>query len=145
MFESPIGHNFQMLLPISYHTACGYMDQMLFSYVLRNDSHSKNQKTEKDWLIREKELEKLLLGILKDISPEVLKKYQVIVEERILRDTFDIAYRASDKVLLKNTYQKLKNQNFASSRDRLIYLAGNYKGMKLLYRMYSKHKRKTVM
>ena len=71
IIESPVGQNFQMLLPITYHTSCGYMDQLLFSYVQRNSSHSNNQKSEKDWLKRENELEKLLLGILKEISPEV--------------------------------------------------------------------------
>ena len=40
-----IGQNFQLLLPLTYRYECGYMPDILFSYVVRPDSHSHRRRS----------------------------------------------------------------------------------------------------
>ena len=46
--EIPIGHggqNYQMLLPMSYHFTCGFVDEKLYGVVIHDDSHSMQKRT----------------------------------------------------------------------------------------------------
>ncbi len=44
ILNSRVGQNWQMLMPISYNYKCGYLKEELFSYVIREDSHSRQEK-----------------------------------------------------------------------------------------------------
>lgn len=45
IYESREGQNWQMLLPLSYTCRYGYIDEVLFKYVIHSDSHSHTQRS----------------------------------------------------------------------------------------------------
>src|SRR5690606_20298840 len=45
IYESKAGQNWQILLPICYKEECGYLDIPLYNYIIREDSHSRKEKT----------------------------------------------------------------------------------------------------
>ena len=45
IFISRAGQNWQMFLPLSAKYKCGYIDEILFYYYVRKDSHSHAKKT----------------------------------------------------------------------------------------------------
>ena len=40
IYESPIGQNFQIIAPLAYKYKCGYIDKVLATYMLHDDSHN---------------------------------------------------------------------------------------------------------
>lgn len=47
IFESREGQNWQLMLPLAYSCKCGYLDEVLFKYVMHSDSHSHTKRTYK--------------------------------------------------------------------------------------------------
>ncbi len=45
IYESREGQNWQLMLPLAYSCKCGYLEQILFKYVIHNDSHSHLKRT----------------------------------------------------------------------------------------------------
>ena len=63
-----IGQNFQLLLPISFKYPIGYIDDYLFYYSVRNDSHSRITHKFEEW------------NRILDIADDVLKKIAYSLE-----------------------------------------------------------------
>lgn len=47
IFESREGQNWQLMLPLAYSCKYGYLDEILFKYVIHSDSHSHTRRTYK--------------------------------------------------------------------------------------------------
>ncbi|MFJ7185427.1 glycosyltransferase family 2 protein [Lysinibacillus xylanilyticus] len=45
IYESKAGQNWQILLPVCYKEECGYLDIPLYNYIIRENSHSRKEKT----------------------------------------------------------------------------------------------------
>lgn len=45
IFESREGQNWQLMLPLAYSCKWGYLEEVLFKYVVREDSHSHQRRT----------------------------------------------------------------------------------------------------
>ena len=45
IYESREGQNWQLMLPLAYSCKCGYLEEILFKYVVHNDSHSHLKRT----------------------------------------------------------------------------------------------------
>ena len=58
--SSPMGQNFQMLLPVAYFFRCGYIDEKLYGVVLHDDSHSRSFRTPGQILERLADFERLI-------------------------------------------------------------------------------------
>lgn len=138
---SRLGQNFQMLLPISYVAKCGYIEEELFSYVVRKVSHSKMYKTEEQELAREDEMQKLLSEILHTMQIPDLEHRLKQIHGKNIRNKFDIGYRYKDKKLMRIQYQKMKEQKIVKMRDKLIYLASMSKVVEMCYNVYKKRKK----
>lgn len=61
--NSPVGQNFQMLLPVAYFFRCGYIDEKLYGVVLHDDSHSRSFRTPRQIWERSVEFERLIDAI----------------------------------------------------------------------------------
>lgn len=141
--ESRAGQNFQMLLPIAYRFSCGYIEEDLFTYVIRQKSHSHDQITSKEFVKRSLEIEKLLLDTLERIDMGKNHDYFVRkVKEKTIRDQFDAGFAFGDKELLIQKYKELKARKFLTKRDSLVYYACKYRPVKFIFSGLKKIKAK---
>jgi glycosyltransferase involved in cell wall biosynthesis len=125
IYESSVGQNWQLLLPIAYKYKCGYIKDELFSYVIRDDSHSRKEKTLSQELEKLKSHNELLLYLLNDMGLGD-SMYVHMLDDKYIRKQFDAAYRHHDKKVLNEKYNLMKSKGYATKRDTLIYLAGMY-------------------
>ncbi len=137
--ESRVGQNWQMLLPLAYSCKWGYIKEELFSYIIREDSHSRQEKTLVQVLEKLKNHNDLLIQILTDMGLEK-SEYRKILDSKYIRKQFDNAYFYHDKKLLKEKYQELKENGGISTRDTLIYYAGRFKLVDIGYKLFRKVK-----
>ena len=141
ILESRIGQNFQMLLPIAYIAKCGYINEDLFSYVIRSDSHSNEKHTMKDLMKQDKEHEAVVLQLLDIIQPKNKSKYVTMVRSKYMRTQMDRAYLYRNKKVLIEKYKQLKKNHYARKRDTLIYLAGLFRIIDVFYMIFRKIKK----
>lgn len=131
--ESRIGQNLQMLLPLAYQFQCGYLKEDLFSYVIRDDSHSHDQITTEVFINRSLEYKKLLLETLNRINMNDREYYIDKVEETVIRNQFNAGYAFKDTALLKKKYNELKATKYLTKRDTFVYYAYKFKVIKLAF------------
>lgn len=86
IFESREGQNWQFYLPLSYHFKCGYIDEPLFKYVVRSDSHSHTEMSKKRQLERYDNIDILLKETVRKI-PEMPKEEIKEWENKITEKT----------------------------------------------------------
>lgn len=132
IYESRAGQNWQMLLPIAYKYKCGYIDEELFNYVVRHDSHSHSDEniSEEVTLRKVAGHEDILFNTIEKVvsgNDFERKEYKNLIKEKYARLRLEIASNYGNKVLLEKNYKFLINKNKISHRDRLIYLKGKSK------------------
>lgn len=123
IYESRVGQNWQILLPLSYHYQCGYIKEELFSYVIRNDSHSHSEKTLSEVLQMLHRHDETLRIILTEMGLAD-SEYMIMLKAKLIRKEFDNAYHYKDKNLMKKKYRELSEMKCVTKRDTLIYYAG---------------------
>lgn len=139
IIESRVGQNWQMLLPLAYSCKYGYIKEELFSYIVRDDSHSRQEKTLEQVLEKLKNHNDLLFKILKEMNLDN-SEYKKILVTKYIRKQFDAAYFHHNKKLLTKKYQELKENGGVSMRDTLIYWSGKYKLVDMAYQLFKKVK-----
>ena len=68
IYEGRGGQNWQMLLPLMYKYKCGYIDEELYIYVIRDNSHSHDIEGFEQEYKRCMEHEKILINCIKNID-----------------------------------------------------------------------------
>ncbi|MBN2835134.1 MAG: glycosyltransferase family 2 protein [Candidatus Delongbacteria bacterium] len=81
IYPSRYGQNWQIILPILYHFKCGYIDDSLFIYILRKNSHSNSFKG------ASYSKEKNKLHGYKDIIDNTIKNMKIQDEEKYINMT----------------------------------------------------------
>ncbi len=84
--DTPVGQNWQMLLPIVYRGKCGYLKKVLAKYVMRRTSHSHTRKRQP--VTEQCRVEKLLLFRILDelhLPSITYNKYKALIEKKYRR------------------------------------------------------------
>ncbi len=139
IIPSRAGQNWQILLPLAYSCKYGYMREELFSYVIREDSHSRQTKSLEAVYEKLKLHNDLLRQILIEMGLQQ-SKYWNLLEAKYLRKQFDNAYFYHNEELLLQKYEELKACGGATKRDMLIKWAGKNRLMNMAYTLYKKLK-----
>lgn len=110
-----IGQNFQLLLPIAYKYPCGYIDEYLYFYSKRSNSHSHNKLTFED-----------KMRIIKNVSYPVLKNIiqniEPDVDKRNSLERFLLIRRLRREISTMYIYKR--NDNFEQVYKQLLLLGG---------------------
>mgnify|MGYP006067417751 CR=1 FL=1 len=102
-WEKEVGQNWQLLLPVAYDNSCGYINEILYDYYIRADSHSHNT----------------------DYEREIFRTY---AQERVLRNTLyflpddekrNLFDRITTKYMIKRMELSIREKKF---RKYIIYL-----------------------
>ena len=110
IYETNVGQNWQILIPIAGRGRCGYIDEEQYHIAVRPDSHSRSKRTVDEEVARRLELKKvLLLGI--EASGRRDRDYQSIVDIKYLHILFKIYVDAGEYERAKECYLKLEQHN----------------------------------
>lgn len=80
IYPSRVGQNFQLLLPITYQFKLEYIDEVLFFYRVRPDSHSHCIISETDWKKR--------IELVEDVKKSILT--QMLLPDTYLQILFEL-------------------------------------------------------
>lgn len=133
IYESRAGQNWQMLLPITYKYKCGFIDEPLYIYVVRGNSHSHTQIDYNKMLKRLDDHEDILINTIEkiDMHKEEKDKYLSIIKQKYIRKKLYTASEFLDKKLADKQYSILKNNNIATANDFIQYLSCKNKMLNL--------------
>jgi len=144
IFENRGGQNYQMLLPVAFKYKCGYINKCLYSYVIRQDSHSHQAKDLDSKLERCDEHKEILINVIdgiKTMNQADKNLYFALIEKKYARKKLRIAFQFRNiKIFLKN-YDILKKSSWITMQDYLLYLI--IKNKIIYYLAYSFYK--TIM
>lgn len=138
--KSDVGQNWQMLMPLSYKHKCGYIKEILFSYVIREDSHSRKEKKLEDILVKLHKQNDLVAAVLTDMGLGD-SKYMEMLKDKLVRKEFDNGYFFKDKELMKKKYKELQEMGRATKRDTLILWAGLFPVVDVCYSLFKSAKK----
>ncbi len=116
IYDSRQGQNFQLMLPLAYICKCGYLEEVLFKYVIHGDSHSHMKRLYENELERINDFYTLKMETIKNIPTiseeeinhwkkhnyihKIYKKYKLALRYFKISD-----YRKCKKELKENGYQ----------------------------------------
>ena len=131
-YNREAGQNYQLLLPVAYDNKCGFIDNVLYDYYVRNDSHSHDvdyTRMYKRTYVRERLLDNIL-NFMPVTEKQVLMK-EIHMESVHQRFALSFANGHGDDNSC--AYEELKNENnlsFIECTKRIVIQN------KLLYRGY---------
>ncbi|MFT8348186.1 glycosyltransferase family A protein [Clostridium saccharoperbutylacetonicum] len=119
IYESRAGQNWQMLLPITYKYKCGFIDETLYLYVIRENSHSHRKIDYREMIERCDDHQDILVNTIEnmDIQKDEKMRYLNIIKEKYIRKKLYIASEFKDHKLADKQYSILKNNNVANVKD----------------------------
>lgn len=108
-FNKQAGQNYQLLLPVAYDNKCGFIDNILYDYYIRKDSHSHNADS-KQMYMRTFVREELLNNILTFMPPIKKKALMKEIHTDSLHNRFLISFSNGDSNENYKVYQELKRE-----------------------------------
>ena len=126
IFETRYGQNWQMLLPISYKSKCGYIDRILCDYRVRKDSHSriKLNSLKEEMYKAEKHIE-ILQNVLEPMN--LFEIYKKRIYEKYERILLREAYLYNDYNFSREAINKIKEYGKANYKDYAYYYCTKFK------------------
>ena len=121
IYETYVGQNWQILIPVAGRGKCGYIDEELYHIAVRNNSHSRCRRTLQEEVARRLELKKVLeIGIEK--SGRCDRDYQKIVDMKYQHILYRIYLNAGSLEDAKACYDMLKAEKDVQADEYRQYL-----------------------
>lgn len=132
IYETPVGQNWQILIPIAGRWKCGYIDEEQYHIAVRDNSHSRQVRTLAEEVERRMGLkEVLLMGI--GLSGRTDRNYQQIVDIKYERILLLVYLSAGAEQEADSVYRSLKRKHALTTEHFRMYLQ---KRRPLQYRIY---------
>ena len=129
------GQNWQMLMPMTYKYKCGYIDEPLYNYVVRKDSHCHcDENVDLQTYINKFKMHEAVLRNIIDGMPVNKALYNNLITEKYIRRRLELALRYKDKALLKKQYRLLKNLGTANIYDDITLVRGSFYLFDFIYK-----------
>jgi glycosyltransferase involved in cell wall biosynthesis len=143
IYESRSGQNWQLLFPLTYHYDCGFIDEPLATYVVRNSSHSHSYTSIGEQLRRTYELQDIIDHVLPTMNMDTkdLKASLHYASVKYLRKRFRLAVGLGDYSLAKEVSERLDGEFGVSRLRHLILVFTNHGLGPALYKTarFAKH------
>lgn len=133
IYPSRAGQNLQMLLPLAYKYKCGYIDEYLCTYYIRNnsDSRHKHDTLEKSIFEYDNHVD-VLKKTLTKIG--VYDEYKDYINFKFIRLKLNSSYRFENYKFIKKFYEELKNGKQLSIKDRIKFMIKNNAILNFMYK-----------
>lgn len=117
------GQNAQILLPFGwYYGEPGYVDNSVYKYYIRRDSHSHSQNTSKKIIDQLYNYERILVAVLNDISDDKCLTYISDVKRYYTKLRFGNAVDTKNPELIRRFYYELIKKRCGTIHDFALYL-----------------------
>ena len=96
IYESRQGQNWQLMLPLARLQQCGYIEKVLYKYVVHSDSHSNQRRNYKQWMERYDGFEALQVATIDripQISEDEKEHWRKTIRIRCTRKKLEYCYR----------------------------------------------------
>ena len=143
IYTSRYGQNLQLLLPVTYHKSCGFIDKPMMNYIQQANSLS---QTADSALAKKRSLENaagyrdirvyMLKLIVKDSSEQ--QRYLRLIDGAYWRNILQLAADQQDRKLLLESFVKLKREEVPTLQDRITYYRQIFPPVALLLRAWNK-------
>lgn len=136
IYESRAGQNWQLLLPISYKYKCGFVNDVVGTYLIRKDSHSHMDETLDHLIEKTYDHEDILLVVINGITmPDTEKfKYKTFIKNKYKLKRFNTYCEYKKIDLVKQNYQMLKKCNLINYKIKIKYYRTMFKMFDLAYK-----------
>lgn len=121
IYESRVGQNWQMLLPLAYKYKCGYLDEYLYYYFVRKNSHSRIEKTEKEISEKLNNQEKLLIEVILEMDIPDKEYYLELIKKKYISKRLELVYIFKNKKIAKEQYSLMRQNNYFSFHNCIMY------------------------
>lgn len=123
IYEGEGGQNAQLLLPLAwYFGEPGYVEESVYKYFVRADSHSHSQKTSELIIRQLSNYEKILVATLQKISDNNAYDYIEKVQKHYAKLRFGNAVDTKKSDLIKKYYRELRSVNAVTGHDFALYI-----------------------
>lgn len=128
IYPSREGQNWQMLLPLAYNYKCGYINEPLYKYIVRKNSHSREKRNYYDWIKRYENFELLLLETLKriDIKKEDEEYYIKLIKNKTRIQKMNIYFKAKKYKKYCENYKKIELKNLITLKHVIKYMISKF-------------------
>ncbi|MDE6024409.1 MAG: glycosyltransferase [Lachnospiraceae bacterium] len=140
---SKTGQNWQMLLPMAYHYKCGYIDEILYKYVVHRGSHSRSARDYASEIERFSHHENLLNQLMDDICKDDCSYFKGLIKEKYSHIRLKLAWKYNKKDALKKEYTYLESIGKLNELDKKYYryckskvVCGAYQLCRRLWHLY---------
>lgn len=121
IYETDVGQNWQILIPIAGKGKCGFIDEELYHIAVRENSHSRHPRSLQEEVERRMGLKKVLeIGIA--LADRNDRDYQKIVDLKYQRILFRVYLHAGEQEKAKECYLALAEANDVQPEDHRLYL-----------------------
>ena len=103
IYTSRAGQNWQLILPMAYYGNCGYLNKVVYNYVVIDSSHSHSVKKIKDLLNRCDEHKDILFHVLDTLQmpKDVLRKYKTKIKIKYIKKKVRIILSKIKRFILR--------------------------------------------
>lgn len=123
IFPTRRGQNWQMLLPIMYKYKCGFIDEPLYEYYIREGSLSDQTKDVLEAVFHRYDMyEELITETLKHMSIPNCSKYVQMVHNHYLEEKLGRSFDYCDKNNAKKIFDELRKNNAVTKKTLVKYL-----------------------
>ncbi|MGN8963398.1 glycosyltransferase family A protein [Bariatricus sp. HCP28S3_D3] len=128
------GQNAQILLPLSwYYGNPGYVEDSVYKYYIRRDSHSHSQNTSEKIIRQLHNYEQILIFTLQQIPEREVRKYICIVRKHFARLRFGNAVDTKNSELIKKYFYELIQVRELKVHDFALYVKYSNKVVRKLF------------
>lgn len=139
-FNREAGQNYQLLLPVAYFNKCGFIDEILYKYYIRLDSHSHDVDYERAYK-RTYVREELLDNVLSFMEENEKKCLMEKIKTECCNERLNMAFHQNDKEKTNEAYKELiKNKYSIFFKNRVKHWIINVRIVNSIYRMKGKNK-----
>ncbi len=128
IYECKTGQNWQLLLPIAYKYECGFLDEVLYYYLVRSNSHSRAEKNFRQLYEKTYRHQDTLEQVVASIEMPEEEKQQYLKRIRIKyhRIRLHLARTAEEYDIVQEQYAALCKEDAPGMMARLDYLRAKY-------------------
>ena len=133
IYESKGGQNWQIELPNTYNQKCGFIDEDLYTYVIRKNSHSHENENNLSIMIERWKEHKNILDITiknMNITDDEKSKYLKIISQKYTRKELSTYFRLENKEKVLERYMELRDMGDLGIKTQIIFILYKLKILK---------------
>lgn len=115
VYHREVGQNWQLLLPVAYDHKCGYIDEPLYGYCLRMDSHSHDTDYKRS-IQRTYYGNDILSKVIEFIDDDEYKRAMLMADHVFSLRRLNAAFQYCDRTEFRKNFKHLKNIGYRMNR-----------------------------